>query len=371
MKVGLIMYQGDFLMGGFFRAAYNLIRELIRLDTQNTYQCIHGLRKPENFRGLEAHEIILPMKNWQKMRKLPSYLAKMGFDIILDTANISPLFFREPYKKIVTIHDLTPLRNKNWVTKRSHLVYRFYLPIALRTVDLILVPSLNTKQDLQSYYGIPDSKIKVIHWGIEEKFFQPISGEILTSFRNQKGLNFPYILHVGNLNPHKNLITALKAYTRLPPAIKKEYRFVSVGPKGDLGDYTIKEILKLNLGDSLVRLEYVDDEELVMLYRGAALFLFPSLYEGFGFPVLEGMASGTSVICSNTASLPELVGEGGILLSPLDVDSWREAIIRVLSEQNLQNSLREKGKIQSKKFSWRKCALEHLKIYENIRGIKK
>lgn len=375
-KNALLMYSCDWFKGGLWRYAHNLALNILKLDNENIYKFIHGLKKPENFSGLENNEIILPLSGWQKIRKLPKILAKEEFDLIHQTENFCPYFLKkEKYRKIVTIHDLNPLLFPRFFSRANYLFYRFYLPLALRTVDKIIVPSFNTKKDLVNFYGLKEEKINVIYNGIEKNFFDPRSPKEIKEFKKEHGIDSPYLLS-STINYHRNLPTVFKAYKSLPKELHEKYKIAIVGATGLETRNKIKfvgrgtkdisrSIQELGLADRIIFTGQINPSEMPLLYQGAEMLVFSSVYEGFGFFPLEAMASSCPVVCSNASSLPEVVGEGGILLDPFDIGGWRDAIARIVSSPELRKTLIEKGRKQAEKFSWEKNAKEHLNIYQN------
>ena len=364
MKIGLLMYANDFpYRGGIWRYSYNLARNFIELDKENKYAFIHGQKTPENFVDLEQNEKILPMNSFKKILKLPAVLADDNFNVIHETANFTPLFSKEKYKKIVTIHDLTALIYPQTTGIKGYLFFKFYLPRALKRVDSIIVPTENTKKDIQKFYNLPPEKIKVIAHGIEEKFFRKVDEKEIQNFRIKNKLNFPFLLWVGAINPHKNLVTIFKAFKALPTDFQKKYKIILAGYLGDKPNDTLRYIKQSGLEDKVVRFGSVNENELVLLYKSADLFIFPSLYEGFGFPVLEAMAAGCPVISSNIAPLSEIINDAGILISPTDISLWREKLIEIFDSDDIKAELRLKGQRRARQFSWKRCAQEHLNVY--------
>lgn len=365
MRIGLLMYANDPpFRGGLWRYGYNLAKNLIKIGSANQFLFIHGEKREENFYGLENYERIIPASSFKKICVLPKILIKEKIDILHETANLSPFFPQiTPYKKIVTIHDLSALRYPNTTNLRGWLFFKFLLPKALTRIDYIIVPTRNTKNDIIDFYGINENKIRVIHHGVEEKFFNDISEEKLITFKKRYQLHKPFLFWVGAINIHKNLQTIFKAFLRLPSYIQNEYQIILAGYFGDRAARSLEMIKNLKLDKKVILLQSVSDEELILLYKSASLFVYPSSYEGFGFPVLEAMASGCPVIVSHSSSLPEVVGNGGILVDPHNIELWSYHITKVLEEKSLREELIRHGIQQAKKFNWYKTAQEHLKVY--------
>lgn len=202
-------------------------------------------------------------------------------------------------------------------------------------------------------------KIKVIYHGLDHNLFK-INKDLKVNFELPK----KFILCAGSIEPRKNLISLLKAYNNLDMSIKKEYKLILTGFKG----WENQEIVSLiNQNKDYVNyLGYISDEELVAVYNLATLFVYPSFYEGFGLPVLEAMACGTPVVCSNTTSLPEVGGDAVVYCDPYNVDDIREKMETVLDDENLQKEMIVKGLERAKQFTWEKAAKEHIKVFKSV-----
>jgi len=230
--------------------------------------------------------------------------------------------------------------------------------------DQIIAISNSTKQDLIRYFQVPEEKITVTHLAADE-CFQPLPFDKVQVFREKYGLDFPFILYVGTLEPRKNLPTLIKAFYYLK---KKNihHKLVIAGGKGWKYDPIFQTISDLNLIKDIHFTGYVPKEDLPLLYNAADAFVYPSLYEGFGLPPLEAMACGCPVITSNTSSLPEVVGDAGIMINPCDYDKLAEAIDNIISDTDLKIQFSKMGQVRAAQFSWNKCAEETLKIYNDL-----
>lgn len=377
-KIGLLMYACDYYQGGLWRYAYNLSKQLLVLDKQNTYTFIHAKEKPENFLGLENQERLMPFFGRDKIFHLPKVLNTGEYSVIHQTENSCPWFPKETkYKKIITIHDLTPYKFPQYFSARDFVYYRFFLPRALKKVNVIICPSQNTKQELVRFYKIDPKIIYVIYDGIEDKFFQAVKEEVKQAFLTERGITKPYIMTLG-VNYHRNLGTLFKAYNSLPEALKTKYDLLVFGYTGletgealrFLGRGSRQIFQQANgMSGSQGKIRFVGkvtEQDLVMYYKSASVFVFPSLSEGFGFPPLEAMASGVPVISSSATAMKETVGEAGVLVDPKDIRGFTEAITKVLNSKNLQQELTEKGFRRALRFTWKQCAQEHIDVYNHV-----
>ncbi|RLE50098.1 MAG: glycosyltransferase family 1 protein [Candidatus Methanomethylicota archaeon] len=275
-------------------------------------------------------------------------------------------FLNKPF--IVTVHDimryLDILWNGTLISKPSSQD-KLWLTMdfkAIKKAAKVIVPSNHTKKDLVKYLKVPEEKIEVIPHGVDD--FKPRLG--------RRPCKEPYILYVGTEHPRKNLKTAFKAFKLLKEESPrfKDLKFVKVGRAGGkercFREETLRIINSLGIAKDVIFISWVSKEELESYYTQAELFIFPSIYEGFGWPPLEAMQCNCPVIASNTTSIPEVLGDATILLSPLNVKAWKDAMEEVLTDESLRKELVEKGASHAKKFSWKKAAERTLKVYQEI-----
>jgi glycosyltransferase involved in cell wall biosynthesis len=276
--------------------------------------------------------------------------------------------FKFSQKYIITIYDITPNLYPETHTDIITFVHRYLLPKALKTSDKVITISHHTKNDIIKHFKIPENKIKVIHLAANENY-KPLNEKEIINIKQKYNLNYSFILYVGTLEPRKNIPTLLKALYKLKKQGIK-HKLAITGKKGWKYKSIFETIEKLNLQKDVIFTGYVPDEDLPALYNAADLFVYPSLYEGFGLPPLEAMQCGTPVITSNTSSLPEVVGDAGIMVNPYDVDELANNMYGVLTNDGLREELSKKGLERAKLFSWKKCAEEHLKVYEEVYNMK-
>ena len=276
------------------------------------------------------------------------------------------LSFRTPLPTVVTIHDLSILRYPETHPRSRVAFMTRRLGESIRRADCVISDSEYGRQEILAEYNLPPERVVSVLLAAGSGF-SPVAAEqlpaLLAPFDLQSG---QYVLSVGTLEPRKNLTTAIKAYARLPEAIRQEIPFVIAGMKGWRTDGLDREVAALIDKGQIRRLGYVPDEALPALYSGARVFVYPSLYEGFGLPPLEAMACGAPVIVSNRSSLPEVVGDAGLQVDALDVDGLAEAMNRLIGDDVLRASLRQRGMERAKGFSWRRCAEETLAVYRRV-----
>ena len=276
---------------------------------------------------------------------------RTNLDLVHCPTVSTPFFCKSKTKLILTVHDLIPLIFPQYHNLRRNIYFRLFLKPALTRADKIIAVSNNTKADLIKYFHLSEAKIKVIHLGVDNKFKPTINKEILIKYN----LPTDYLLFVGTLEPRKNLERLIQAYNSLHITQK----LVIVGKKG--WDY--KKLLKHK---NIQFTDYVEEKDLPAIYSQAKLFIYPSLYEGFGLPVLEAMACGCPTITSNLSSLPEVAGDAALLINPYSVQDIARAINKLLNNSQLRLELSRKGLIQSKKFTWKQCAAQTYQLYQEV-----
>ena len=275
--------------------------------------------------------------------------------------NFIPLSIRAQ-KVVTTVHDFTFLSQPESQPKERMDYFRRHFHRRIGYSDRIITPSVYVKNEAQSFLNLPGINISPIHLGVEREIFKLRNPEKMNSYRNKIGVVGPFILYVGTLEPRKNLRRLIQSYLDLPGYLKKEFRLVLVGVEG-WGYQEIGEILR-KCGDRVIYLGYKDTEELSCLYNIASLFVFPSLYEGFGLPPLEAMACGCPVVVSNAAALPEICGDAAHYVDPKSVDSISEGISRVLSDEALRRALTVRGRARAELFSWDDTARRTLEVFD-------
>jgi glycosyltransferase involved in cell wall biosynthesis len=266
-------------------------------------------------------------------------------------------------KTILTVHDLTFMRLPHCAQAGLRAYLNNVVPRSIERANLVLADSQSTKNDLIELLGVSPDKIEVVYAGVERRF-RPMKGEVaLRRVKKRYGLNFRFILSLGTLEPRKNFTRLVEAYALMRD---KELKLVIAGGKGWLYDEIFAKVEELSLEDKIVFPGFIADEDLPALYNLAELFVFPSLYEGFGLPPLEAMACGTPVVTSDRPSLPEVVGEAGLMVEATDSEALAEAMEQVLTDEDLRREMREKGLRQAEKFTWEAAAGKLLDVYRRL-----
>lgn len=276
------------------------------------------------------------------------------------------LLFDFPGKKIITVHDLSFKRFPDAHPLERIRALDRYFPKSLEQADAIITDSYFSARELVEIYSVDTNKVYPIHLGVEKRFKPRSYQESLETLSKYQLEYCKYILVVGTLEPRKNLSQALLSYSALPDEVRATYPLVITGMKG-WGTSDLESQMKPLIEKGQLRLTgYVPDEDLPYLYSGAKVFLYPSLYEGFGLPPLEAMASGVPVITSNQASLPEVVGNAGIQVFPGDTIGLQTALLSLLESPDRCQELIQLGLEQASKFTWERCAEETLAVYKSV-----
>jgi len=296
-----------------------------------------------------------------------------GFDLYFN-----PHFFTAPLsvgsKKIITFHDLSFERYPGFFSRRKRLWQRFLMAAQqeAKKADKIIAVSRSTKDDLINLYGLEPGKIRVIYSGVGKQFRPIKNGSVALKLTAQptvklkKKYNLPdrFVLYFGTIEPRKNLIGLIKAFELLKRQGKRgsQIKLVIAGTNGWLYKDILKTAQESKYRRDIIFTGFIEDKDKPYLYNLAELFVYPSFFEGFGFPPLEAMACGLPTIVSHTSSLPEVVGQGALMIDPYNIDELAWAMEMALTDSNLKERLIKKGIAQAKKFSWSKCARQTLKV---------
>jgi len=379
MRIGIDISRTIEESTGVGYYAKHLVSGLAKVDPDNDY-LLYGIFYDCHPRGWK-NASIPPSSNFRlHQRESPSWLVRRqwinfghykekllgGIDLLHSTAYTLPPV--SDTNMIVTIHDLSCFvlpqfhtsENCQFVTRNVHH--------ASRRARFIIADSESTKREVKRFLHVPDEKIEVIYLAAAESFYREALPSSITKVKKTYRITKPYFLAVGSLEPRKNLSRALIAFKALIETGKVDYQFVIAGGKGWKNESFDTALKRLNIDDRLVVTGYVAEEDLLPLYQGADVFLYPSLYEGFGLPVLEAMASGVPVVTSNTSSLPEVAGDAALLVKPMEVFDIYEAMEALATRPDLREECRRKGFKRSRIFTWEETARKTLTLYQKVLG---
>ena len=301
--------------------------------------------------------------NWH----LPPLLRQHRIDVYHGVCNFE-LPLRKMCRYVVTIHDLVPLFFPELVPKKHLLFFKLFMKRAARAADVIITDSEHSKQDICRHLRVPAEKVRVIYLGYAPTPLPSNLNEARRRILNRLGIRQPYLLFVGVIEPKKNLERLLEAFAllRRKHAAFQSLQLVIAGGKGWFYEQVYRKVDALRLGEAVVFTGFAPDEDLPCLYSGAEAFVFPSIYEGFGLPALEAMAYGAPVITSRVSSLPEIVGNAGILVDPLDPASLCQGMETVLMNPSARAQMAEAGRLRARQFSWQRAADETYQVYADL-----
>ncbi|MBI4036751.1 glycosyltransferase family 4 protein [Candidatus Daviesbacteria bacterium] len=354
---------------GSSQVAFNLIRSLEKIDKKNDYTILlpeEPLEDLPKTRKEWDYKILWPNKLWTRIAlPLALYSAKLKPDLIFSPTHYIPRF--SPVKRVVTIFDLSYLHFPDMFNKKDLWQLTNWSKFSIENADHIITISNFSKKDIVDQYRIDKSKITVAYPGYDQGVFNTNIGDdrvkqVLTEF----SIEGAYIIYIGTVQPRKNLIRLIEAVGRI-----EDIKLIVVGKtkgKGKQG-WMYEDILKrpkeLGIEDRVIFTGFVETEKLPPLIKGAVAFIQPSLYEGFGIPVVEAMACGTPVVVSNVSSLGEVVGEAGLVFNPYSVDQIEQAIRTITADKRLRTRFSKLGIKRAKKFSWEAMAKTILKTFTN------
>jgi len=299
--------------------------------------------------------------------ELPKQIKRGNVDLFHSPAFSPP--FLKPRKIVMTLHDIIGITYSNQKGWPSRFYWKCWLPQMARRVDHLIVDSQHTKEDVIKHLGIPAEKMTVVHLACPGGFESESSSSDVKQMKSELGICGPYFLTVGTLEPRKNFKRVLQAFGQFKEDNRnKDYQLVIVGSKEFAHSTFFQEIAEeySNLQKDVICTGYVEQKVLNTLYTGTHAFLFPSLYEGFGLPVLEGMQRQAPVLTSNTTSIPEVAGDAAYLVDPTSVEAIHEGMLKLAYNDDLRRDLINCGNQQVKKFSWEKTAQETLAVYRQM-----
>jgi glycosyltransferase involved in cell wall biosynthesis len=345
--------------------AYFLLQALVPLTAESGHhlRLYFNQSPPANLSPDFAHvePCIIPMARLWSQVRLARELAQRPPDVFFTPAHVIPFAYRG--RSVATIHDLG-FHHFPEAHTRSQLAYlKFSTRLNGRAAARIIADSQATKADLLRFYGLPEEKIDVIYPGIDSALTKVTDPERLGAVQRKYGIDMPYLLYIGTIQPRKNLARLVQSFL----ACDLPHQLVLAGKVGWNSRPIIAEIESLELWqrERLLLPGFIAEEDKAALISGAQALLFPSLYEGFGFPVLESQACGTPVLASNTSSLPEIAGEGALLVDPLSSCDLTLAMRRIIDDSELRRELVIKGLQNVQRFSWRKTAAAVLQTLES------
>ena len=302
---------------------------------------------------------------WEQFT-LPRELKSLGANVFHAPANVMPRSV--PCASVVTIHDIAFIRYPEFFRPTRRYYQRILTRQSARAATLIVTVSEHTKRDLVEFFKINPDKIRVIYPSIAPDF-RLAAPEVIARFRAEKGLPERYLLYLGNLEPRKNVATLITAYARLRSRMGGETPpLILAGAKGWYYEPLFKQVRELGLERDVTFVGFVSSDEQPLWYAGAAAFVYPSLYEGFGAPITEALGCGTPTISSNTSSMPEAAGPLARLVAPKDADALASAMYDVLYDDMLRARTQAEGPQWARQFSLERMARQYIEVYTEVAG---
>ncbi len=367
MRVGIDARLNYHQPAGISRYTKNLIDELAELDRETTYTVFQHRKQREPLAdapNFQRRTLFTPVHTRVEQPMLAAELSFHTLDLLHSTDFIPPLFSSIP--SVITVHDLAFLRWPHFLTE-SHAAYYSQIDRAVRHAQHIIVPSQSTKNDVVGRLGASPKKISVIYEAAAPLYIPLSKDKCRAAMQGKYGIPEKYIFFVSTIEPRKNIGGLLDAFHHLLKHYNVEDTgLVLAGKPGWLYEEVYRKVEQLNLGQSTFFVGRVPDEDLHQLFVGAHCHVHPAFYEGFGLSPLEAMACGTPTIVSNTSSMPEVVGDAGLIVDPSDWEEIAVAIHRLLTDDELHQELCQKGLQRASVFSWSRAATETREVYRMV-----
>ncbi len=354
---------------GIGRYAYNLVKSLSEIDHENEYD-LYLQKGPfdtqRQIPKIEAENFHVKIDRFKRglektLGKIDVYHSPSPDELSVDTGKI-----------VVTVHDLVYKAYPKGHTQETLETTQRQLEEIVNKAAKIICCSENTRRDLHKYFTVDQTKTCVIYQGVDKKEFYPLDDKEKQAARRRieaQGIKDPFILFVGTVEPRKNLENLIRAYTLLKSQKKFKGKLVCAGMKGWMNEEEISGLIeRLGLKNDVVFLGYVTNEALRYFYNMAEVFVFPSFYEGFGFPIVEALSCGAAVVTSNVSSCPEIAKDAAMIVDPYKSEDIALAIERIMADGNFKRSLKEKALKRAQEFSFTKTAEETLKVYQEVAG---
>ncbi len=297
---------------------------------------------------------------------LPAQVEKSGCDVFHLPQNGLGLPGAKYCPYVATVHDLIPYVMPDTCGKSYLDKFLNEMPYILDRCDRVITVSNHSKQDIIKYFGLPEDKIKVTYLAADSRFRLIGKDKARSFLKKEYSYSNDFILYLGGFSPRKNVAGLLESYKRVFRELPGYYDLVMLGASRDNHYELRKRVESMGISDRVVFAGYVPYEHLPYFYNCSSLFVYPSLYEGFGLPPLEAMTCGTPTITTNVTSIPEVVGDGALLTEPYDIDGLTEKIYKIMSDPEFRNQLSDKALRRAYNFSWKKTAVETIKVYEDV-----
>ncbi len=361
---GATWYKGT----GIGTYTNQVLNYLLNNDSLNQY---HLYWAGSNYKSMYRENVTINISSKRHHRFfedyfIPQNLKNNNIDIYHVPQNGIGLSRKITCPTVSTIHDLIPYVMPETVGKGYLKKFIAQMPEIIQASSKIITVSEFSKKDIMRIFDVEEEKIKVTHLAADHIFSPIDKNEAKEYIKNKYNISGDFLLYLGGFSPRKNVKSILIAYSLIYKNLPKDYKIVILGPSKDDHSTLNKLASSLNIKDKVIFTGFAPHDDLPRFYNAATVFIYPSFYEGFGLPPLEAMSCKCPVITSNVSSIPEIVGDGAILINPFDTDEIKNAMEKVLSDENLRNEMSEKGYERSKLFSWEITAKETLNVYKEL-----
>jgi glycosyltransferase involved in cell wall biosynthesis len=367
MKIGLTARWLQLPAGGAKEYTINLVQSLLEIDKKNVYVVFH---KTPAAMGVfpEAREILLPGRTkllWDYVQ-LPLAVRRESIDLFWTPSFVVP--FPILCKSVATVHDLAYFAFPRSYQLLDVLYMRTAIPGSFRRASALLAVSEHTKRDIARFFPFAEEKVTVTYEAASSRYHRTTEEGSLTAVREKYSLCHPFVFYAGSISPRKGCPNLLRAFAMLKKQKRIPHRLIFTGgwSWGSLDLFGLAD--ELAISNDVTVLGEVPAQDMPLLYNLADLFVYPSLYEGFGLPVLEAMACGCPVVCSNLTSLPEVAGEAALMVDPRDISALADAMYVALTDPQIRASLIGKGLTRAASFSWKETARKTLDVFEKVAG---
>jgi glycosyltransferase involved in cell wall biosynthesis len=367
LRIGIDAHYVGVRHGGNEFYFENLLNHLARSSRDGDEYFVFSRDNAARARLRDERLRVLPLRRrsvyWQRAVEIPRYSRRLDLDVLHVPFNFLPVF---RCKKIVSIHDLAFLHLPDAYAPLERIRMRVLTRSAARWADHVLTLSEYSKRSIVEHYRLPEDRVTVVPGAVDRDSFRPVEDATARRHRTRLGLPRDYLLFVGAIQRRKNLLVLLEALKVLRAEGRHEVHVVLVGRRGWGAEDVFRFVAEHGLRDVVHHVEPLETETLVALYTGARAFVFPSLFEGFGMPVLEAMSCGCPVICSNATSLPEVCGDAALLFDPHRPEELAERLAKVLGDSAFRAAMVEKGQRNCDRFSWERSAALANAVYHAV-----
>ncbi|HEU5382606.1 MAG TPA: glycosyltransferase family 1 protein [Ktedonobacteraceae bacterium] len=370
----LLSFSQNYRNGGISRYIRYLLTELALHPGQHEYTIFVNRSDTPDRLGIRHPHMHFVAANWPEAKPaarvaweqvaLPALIRRRGIQVFHSPANVLPELLPRHCAGVVTLHDLAFWRMPEVLTRSKRVYHRTFTVRSLRRASRIIAVSDSTSRDATELLGIAPQRIATVYPCLDERFAAPVAEEELVAFRKRQGLEQGFLLYLATLEPRKNIPTLLDAYARLRQVTGTQIKLVLAGSKGWLYESIFARVQQLGLEEEVIFSGYVSDAEQPLWYRAASAFVYPSLYEGFGFPVAEALACGIPAVTSNISSLPEAGAGLALTVDPHDVEALATALHKALNDSALQERCRAQAAAVRERFSAVAMVKQTIAVYE-------